>query len=161
MTVGTEQFPFNRLMQWIDVLQDMNAFREEVVVQYGSCTELPKASTCHRLLPEAKFKALVHKARIVVAHCGEGSLLTLSEAGVPFILVPRSHIFGEHVDDHQVELARAMMKLSIPVAWSPRELWQYLVRKDVQPLSLSSDILNTARLCQLLAEELSLQASVA
>lgn len=42
VTVGTEKFPFNRLMRWVDqLLEDDLIGDEEVVVQYGTCTDLP------------------------------------------------------------------------------------------------------------------------
>ena len=47
VTVGTEKFAFNRLMQWIENLIEQNFInleQEEVVIQYGSCTILPKGA---------------------------------------------------------------------------------------------------------------------
>ena len=44
VTVGTEKFPFNRLMQWINNLIKQGLIapeQEEVVIQYGSCTIVP------------------------------------------------------------------------------------------------------------------------
>ncbi|MEO1134558.1 MAG: glycosyltransferase [Cyanobacteria bacterium J06639_1] len=157
VTVGTEQFPFDRLMEWIDVLLEMNVFREDVVVQYGSSTVRPRDAVCHRLLPEADFKAVVREARVVIAHCGEGSLLTLSEAGVPFVLVPRSAQFGEHVDDHQLELACVLEDRGVPIARSPGELLK-LVATIPENAGSSTISLASDRICGLLsAEKRSLQ----
>jgi UDP-N-acetylglucosamine transferase subunit ALG13 len=40
VTVGTEKFAFDRLMQWVDRLIEEGFIpaEEEVIVQYGSCT---------------------------------------------------------------------------------------------------------------------------
>ena len=44
----------------------------------------------------------------------------------PFILVPRSDRFGEHVDNHQLELAEKLAQRGIPIANSPGDLVRFL-----------------------------------
>ena len=129
ITVGTEKFPFNRLMQWVDQLiqtQFINPDQEEVVIQYGSCTIVPQQGQSHQILPAVDFKTLLDKARLIISHCGEGSFDMLAQTDKPFILVPRSHQFGEHVDDHQVELAKALQKKGVNVAHCPGDLVRFV-----------------------------------
>ncbi len=129
ITVGTEKFPFNRLMQWLESLIDskfIDLEKEEVVIQYGSCTILPQGTTCHSLLPETDFKKLLQAARLIIAHCGEGTLDIIAATNKPFILIPRSHQFGEHVDDHQIELAEMLGESGIPIAYSPGDLAKFI-----------------------------------
>ncbi len=126
VTVGTEQYPFNRLMHWIEVLQLSELIQEEVVVQYGTCTILPAGAKVYRFLKEEKFQDLIHQARIVIAHCGEGTLLLLDSLDKPYILVSRSQQFQEHVDDHQVELALALAQINVPIAWTLGDLVRFI-----------------------------------
>ncbi|BFM39461.1 glycosyltransferase [Synechocystis sp. LKSZ1] len=129
ITVGTEKFPFNRLMTWIDRLieqQFINPNEEEIIVQYGSCTIQPQGVKAYQVLPSQDFQALVAEARLIIAHCGEGSIDLLAKAGKPYILVPRSGQFGEHVDDHQVELARSLARQQVPIAYTPGDLVRFL-----------------------------------
>jgi UDP-N-acetylglucosamine transferase subunit ALG13 len=128
VTVGTEKFPFNRLMGWIEVLQRLDLIGEEVVVQYGSCTVLPSGSKVYRVLRESEFHGLIASARIVIAHCGEGTVLLLDTLSTPYILVPRAQRFHEHVDDHQVELARALERFGVPIAWGPADLVRFMAQ---------------------------------
>jgi UDP-N-acetylglucosamine transferase subunit ALG13 len=155
ITVGTEKFPFNRLMQWIDNLIKQNFIdpeREEIVVQYGSCTILPDRVRGYSLLPGAEFKKLVKKARLIIAHCGEGSIDLLATITKPFILVPRSHSFGEHVDDHQVELAEMLSKREIPVASSFADLVNFITApKSVRITNTPTG--HYARACSLLEKQ--------
>ena len=44
----------------------------------------------------------------VVTHAGVGSILCADREGHVPLVVPRRHDLGEHVDDHQLELARAL-----------------------------------------------------
>lgn len=126
VSVGTEQFPFNRLMQWLELLIQQELINEDIVVQYGTCTFLPSGTTVYRLVKEETFRSLIRKARVVIAHCGEGTVLLLDEMQQPFILVPRSVRYQEHVDDHQVELALALTEMGVPIAWSPGDLVRFL-----------------------------------
>jgi UDP-N-acetylglucosamine transferase subunit ALG13 len=41
VTVGTEQYPFNALMDWIGLLMREGILTEEITIQYGSSTNLP------------------------------------------------------------------------------------------------------------------------
>lgn len=129
VTVGTEKFPFNRLMQWIDNLIKQNLLdpkQEEIIIQYGSCNILPKGANNYALLPQDEFQDFVSQARLIIAHCGEGTIDLLAGNPKPFILVPRSEHFQEHVDDHQIELAEKLGQSGIPIAKSPGDLVRFL-----------------------------------
>ena len=126
VTVGTEQFPFNRLMSWVEVIISRQFISEEIVVQYGSCTNYPSGVKAYSLLPQEKFQTLIEQARLIVGHCGEGTVILLATTSKPYILVPRSQHFGEHVDNHQIELAVALAQMNIPIAWSPGDLVRFL-----------------------------------
>lgn len=134
ITVGTEKFPFNRLMQWIDNLikqNDLNPEQEKIVVQYGSCTIVPERVKGYAVLKETAWLTLVEQARLIVAHCGEGSMDLLASIDKPFILVPRVYKLKEHVDDHQVELAQELAKLGIPIANTQADLADFLANPYV------------------------------
>ncbi|HEY9646312.1 MAG TPA: glycosyltransferase [Chroococcidiopsis sp.] len=129
VTVGTGQFPFDRLMKWIDALFQygfLSEGQEEVIVQYGNSTILPGHSQTHAILPEAKFRSLIKQARLIIAHCGEGTVNLLESTTAPYILVPRSHRCGECLDDNQIELAIALSQVGVPIAWSPGDLVRFL-----------------------------------
>jgi UDP-N-acetylglucosamine transferase subunit ALG13 len=133
VTVGTEQYPFNALMNWVDLLirEGLIDRDEEVIVQYGSSSKLPDKVRIFKRLPESEFKALLEQARVVISHCGEGSAMLLESLGKPYVLVPRTRRFGEHVDDHQLEMADAMEKQGISVARSPGDLVRFLAEPKV------------------------------
>ncbi len=140
ITVGTEKFPFNRLMEWIDKLIQQNLIQpeqEEIVIQYGTCTIVPRGVKGYSVLEETEFSCLVEKARLIIAHCGEGTLDLLALINKPFILVPRSHRFQEHVDDHQVELAEQLARQGIPIANWPEDLVRFLAQPFVAELSVT------------------------
>ncbi len=152
VTVGTEQYPFDALMNWIDILIRYGFIdaNEEVLIQYGSSSKLPDQYQVKGFsrLPESEFKVLLSQARIVISHCGEGSSLLLASLNKPHILVPRTKRFGEHVDDHQLEMADFLENQGISVARSPGDLVRFLAApKTPQLISPQED-----KLCRFLSQ---------
>jgi UDP-N-acetylglucosamine transferase subunit ALG13 len=104
VTTGSSGGPFDRLLSVVERFK----VNEEVVVQYGPSSLRPLGATCVAYLPFDELSGLVHRARVVVAHAGVGSiLLCLSHGRVPFV-VPRLPSLGEVVDGHQLDLARRL-----------------------------------------------------
>jgi UDP-N-acetylglucosamine transferase subunit ALG13 len=147
VTVGTEQYPFNRLMHWIDLLLQQGLIQDDVVVQSGNCTFIPGGVKVYQFLKEDQFRDLLQQSDLVIAHCGEGTVLLLDSLDKPYVLVPRSFAFKEHVDNHQVDMAVALGAVEVPIAWSPGDLVRFLQaphRATVTDLSANT----AASLCQ-------------
>ncbi len=132
VTVGTEQYPFDSLLEWINILIKYKFISdsEEVIIQYGSSNndKIKNFSQVksYKLLPEEAFKEYLNRARIVIGHCGEGTVILLNSLRKPYILVPRTRHFGEHVDDHQLEMAEFLETLGVPIARSPSDLVRFI-----------------------------------
>ncbi|MGB7415627.1 MAG: glycosyltransferase [Thermosynechococcaceae cyanobacterium] len=135
VTAGTEQYPFDRLMRWLDLLQQHQLLQDDIVVQYGNSTYLPEGSKVYKFVKEERFKALIYAADLVIAHCGEGTVLLLDSIKKPYILVPRTHAFGEHVDNHQIEMALALSEMDVPVAWSLGDIVRFVIEPKYYPIS--------------------------
>ena len=48
------------------------------------------------------------EAEVVVTHSGVNSIISCMEKGKPLVVCPRLHEYGEHVDNHQMEIATLM-----------------------------------------------------
>jgi UDP-N-acetylglucosamine transferase subunit ALG13 len=105
VTLGTHHDPFPRL---IEGLQALDA--EELVVQYGHSPAPLHAAETSQFLPFEDLIEQIRTADVVVTHAGVGSILTCLRLGRTPLVVPRQSRFGEHVDDHQVELTRALAR---------------------------------------------------
>ena len=103
VTLGTHHDPFPRL---IDGLQALD--RQDLVVQHGHSPAPLHAANPVQFLPFVDLMEHIRTADVVVTHAGVGSILTCLRLGRTPLVVPRQSRFGEHVDDHQVELTRAM-----------------------------------------------------
>jgi UDP-N-acetylglucosamine transferase subunit ALG13 len=110
VTVGTDNHQFNRLLEEIDNLIKEGKIKEKVIAQIGYSTYEPKYYKYFRFAPFKKILELNRKARIIISHAGAGSIITALEYNKPLILVPRMKKFGEHIDDHQIQIAKELRK---------------------------------------------------
>lgn len=80
----------------------------EVVWQVGvtSRNDLSGRAFDHMSVDEMRQE--IRSADVVVSHSGVGSALEILAAGKVPILVPRRSLRGEHVDDHQEQIASAL-----------------------------------------------------
>jgi UDP-N-acetylglucosamine transferase subunit ALG13 len=104
VSVGTHEAPFDRMLRAVYEL----GLDEELVVQYGPSTVRSDRAVEAEYLSFEEVVDYIRKARAVVMHAGVGSVMISLANGKRPIVMARRHEFGEHVDDHQVELARRM-----------------------------------------------------
>lgn len=108
MAVGTHIQPFERLVQAMDQLAP--ELEEEVIIQRGNTSHLPGNARSFAFAPREEMERLNREARIVVTHGGAGSIVYALQFGKPVVAVPRLERYGEHINDHQVELVRVLEK---------------------------------------------------
>lgn len=151
VTVGTERFPFDRLIRAVDELQDV--FRDEpVFMQIGSSSYTPSCPH-ERLLSYVDFRNKIREARIVISHAGAGTLLMCAELGKIPIMMARRRCFGEHVDDHQQMLVERMVERGlILLVDSPESLKEGILRYDGYCLARSDSRLTEPTLAHHLKE---------
>ena len=106
VTTGSQKFQFNRLLQKIDLLIEEGMIREEVFAQIGVSDYQPKHYEYCRFLDREGFTGKLRECRMVITHGGTGVIIGAVKQGKKVIAVPRLASYGEHVDDHQVQLLR-------------------------------------------------------
>ncbi|MEA0973653.1 glycosyltransferase [Lacticaseibacillus paracasei] len=116
VTVGTHEQPFNRLMKAIDEFAVTERKKEEIIVQYGFSTEVPKHVTdAQPFFSNVEMNRLISKARILITHGGPSTIIEGLQLKKPTIVVPRQKKFDEHVNDHQLLFSREMKKMNYPM----------------------------------------------
>lgn len=110
VTVGTHEQPFNRLIQKVDELKRDGVIKEDVIMQIGFSTYEPKYCKGNKLIPYQQMIKNVENARIVITHGGPASFILPLQIGKTPIVVPRQCQFNEHVNNHQVEFTRNVLK---------------------------------------------------
>lgn len=108
VTLGTMFMDFPRLIDKMDHIAHESG--EEVILQLGLYTCQPKHCTTFDFKPHAELLDLQRDARVIVAHAGIGATRDALALAKPLILVPRRKHFGEHMNDHQLEIADAVAR---------------------------------------------------
>lgn len=114
VTVGTLNFSFMRLLERArQILPD----EVQVTVQAGADAArlVWPGVTIKQTMDADELSAAMQEADVVVAHAGIGSALSALEVGKIPILVPRVSSRGEHVDDHQSQIASHLLSRRLAV----------------------------------------------
>jgi UDP-N-acetylglucosamine transferase subunit ALG13 len=81
---------------------------EEVIVQLGLTNYKPENVKFFKFASEKYFNKQFREARLIVSHAGVGTILTARKFKKPLLIVPRQKKYGEHIDDHQMEIAKEL-----------------------------------------------------
>ncbi|MFL6212872.1 MAG: glycosyltransferase [Blastocatellia bacterium] len=125
VTVGnaTQQFP--RLLKAVDDLSASGFFETEtVIVQTGNNTDI-RLAHCQQqaFLAMEEFEQHMHNAGLIICHGGCGTLLHAARSGKTPVVMPRRKIYGEHVNDHQLQLVNELASQGRVVpAYEPADL---------------------------------------
>ncbi len=108
VSVGNATQPFERLLSGVtDILKYLPA---PVFIQHGntpfSCPDCETQS----FVGMADFSIFIEQAELLIIHGGAGSVIHAIRAGKVPVVMPRRQKYGEHVDDHQVELSLELAK---------------------------------------------------
>lgn len=104
ITLGSQKFQFNRLLKVVDELVERGRIKEEVFAQIGYSDYQPVNYKYKKFLDRDEFVSMEEKADIVITHGGTGAIIGAVKKGKKVIAVPRLAKYGEHVDDHQLQL---------------------------------------------------------
>jgi UDP-N-acetylglucosamine transferase subunit ALG13 len=105
VTLGTHEQPFGRAIDMVAELADTGS--EEILVQHGATPSRNDLDGVQWFdyLPWDDLSQRMQEAEAVITHAGVGSTVTAIQSGKKPVLIPRLARFGEHVDDHQLQLA--------------------------------------------------------
>ena len=106
VTLGTQDKGFERLLKQVDEEIKKGNIKEKVVVQAGYTKYESPNMEIFDLIPADEFDNLVSKARLIITHAGAGSILSAVKKGKVVIAAPRLKKYGEHTNDHQLQIAK-------------------------------------------------------
>ena len=110
VTVGTAVGggEFDRLVKKIDAMAP--SLGEDVLIQIGAGKYIPENAKWLRYIDHGQVLDYFRGAKLVIAHCGTGTVISALSSGSRLIVVPRRAHLAEHSDDHQMEIARFLEK---------------------------------------------------
>lgn len=124
VTVGTATQGFARLLRAVDEQIATGLFGEEpVLMQVGFTRDyVPRHAEWRRFWPRAEFDQLLRESDLIVMHGGATVLEVVRLGKVP-VVMPRRKKYGEHVNDHQLQLVeRLAAEGRLVPAWEPADI---------------------------------------
>lgn len=104
VTVGTQDKEFRRIFDMVEEQIKLGNINEEVVAQIG-CTKFEsKNIKTYKFMEKEEYNKFMKNARIVITHAGVGSLIEGLNLNKKMIVIPRLKEYGEHVNDHQLQI---------------------------------------------------------
>ncbi|SCP96237.1 PssE/Cps14G family polysaccharide biosynthesis glycosyltransferase [Anaerobium acetethylicum] len=122
ITLGSQKFQFNRLLKAVDELKT----DEEIFAQIGYSDYKPVNYKYKEFLDRDEFADVMSKSDIVITHGGTGAIIGAVKKGKKVIAVPRLAKYGEHVDDHQIQLIGQFKELGLIYACEDMNLQKAL-----------------------------------
>lgn len=101
---GTQVYQFNRLLKELDRLVEEGQIKDKIFAQIGASDYKPQHYEYKEFLSADEFKEYQDKADLIISHGGTGALIGASKKGKNIIAVPRLGKYGEHTDDHQLQI---------------------------------------------------------
>lgn len=102
--LGTQNNSFHRLLEKIEELIKNGVIKDNVIVQAGYTKFKSDDMQIFDLIPREKLEKYQNQADLIITHGGVGSIITSLKLGKKVIAMPRLHEYGEHVNNHQIEI---------------------------------------------------------
>lgn len=103
VTVGSRNYPFNRLFVKLDELFKEGILQGPMFAQIGTSTYVPKHYEWKDFISQEEFSAKIQWADLVVSHGASGSIMKALNAGKKVLAVTRLEKYHEHINDHQIQ----------------------------------------------------------
>lgn len=115
ITTGSRNFQFNRLLKAVDEAVSEGIIQDKVFAQIGASDYKIQNYGYTEFMNHDEFNQQIYNCDIVVTHGGTGVIVNSVKAGKHVVAVPRLPLYGEVVDDHQIELIKVFEKLDMVV----------------------------------------------
>lgn len=101
VTLGTQDQKMYRLLD----LLESSKIKDEIIVQAGGSSDYSsKKMKIQAFYSMKEIDELIKQADLIICHGGAGSLISALKANKKVLAMPRLKKYGEHIDDHQVEI---------------------------------------------------------
>lgn len=108
--LGTQDKPFDRLLKMVDKEITDGNIKEKVIAQVGCTKYESKNIETFDLIPREEMEKLISEANIIITHGGVGFITDAIKQNKKIIAVPRLQKYGEHVNDHQLQIIEEFAK---------------------------------------------------
>jgi UDP-N-acetylglucosamine transferase subunit ALG13 len=115
VTLGTQDKKFPRILDMVSACIDLGIIKEEVIVQAGSTKYSSNKMQIYDYLTPTKMQEYLTKCSYLITHGGVGTIIDGLNNHKKIIAVARLKKYGEHVNDHQLEIIQEFTKLGLVI----------------------------------------------
>lgn len=112
VSVGSQKFQFNRLLKEIDKLIENGVITDKVFAQTGVSDYTPQNYDYIDFMTQDEFNNKLDESDLIITHAGTGIIINAIKKNKKVIAIPRLKKYGEHVDDHQIQLIEQFEELN-------------------------------------------------
>jgi UDP-N-acetylglucosamine transferase subunit ALG13 len=116
--LGTFHIEFTRPLIEIEKLCAAGKLKEEIIVQNGHTRFSSPFFKLRPFVGPNTLDGLYDAARLIITHAGTGSIIKGLKKGKKVIAVPRLAKYGEHIDDHQLEILNEFALAGYLLPWN-------------------------------------------
>ena len=133
--LGTQNNSFHRLLEEIEKNIEDGTIKEQVIVQAGYTKFKSNNMEIFDLIPKEKLEKYQEEANYIITHGGVGSIIESLKKGKKVIAVPRKQKYGEHVNDHQIDIVQTFNEKGYLIGLNDVEELKDAIRKidDFKP----------------------------
>ena len=148
--LGTQNNSFHRLLEKIEDLIHKQVIQEEVIVQAGGTKYESENMKIFDLIEKEKLQKYIKESNYVITHGGVGSILACLEFHKKVIAVPRLKQYGEHVNDHQVQIVENFNQQGYSIGIAGVEELETAIQKlkVFEPIAFKSNTQNMINLIE-------------
>ena len=103
VSVGSRQYPFDRLFQKLDELVEDGTIKDKIFAQIGTSTYKPKNYEYTDFISQEEFLKKLKECNYVITHGASGTIMKALYENKKIIAVTRLEKYGEHINDHQIQ----------------------------------------------------------
>lgn len=147
VTVGTNQYDFNRLFSMISKMPLYNDINVKWVIQKGhnELKAAPANGDVVDMISRDEMESLVKGASLVISHCGIGSINLMLSYQKNVLFVPRVAKYKEFSDDHQLQIANEIGSRLFTIVYPDQEMPE-ISYTELQNRPLISEPVDTTNL---------------
>ena len=143
VTLGTQDKQFTRLLEAIQKQIDNGNIKkdEKIIVQAGSTKFKSKNMEIKNYMGIKQFEKLIEEADLIISHAGVGTILTALNKNKKIIAAARLKEYGEHVNDHQLQILENFSKAGYLMALEDFDKLDILLEKakEFKPAKFKSN----------------------
>ena len=113
VTLGTQDKPFTRLLE----AMEHSSCADRIIVQAGFTKFSSQKMDVREYIGKEEFSRLIEEADIVISHGGVGTIMECLRRKKRLIVAPRLAKYGEHQNDHQLEITHAFFEKGYLLKW--------------------------------------------